>query len=214
MKKTLTIIILSISLSGFSQTEKGDWAVGIHPEYRYQDKSYTLYDQYGNVFAVQGAIIKNYRGVISANYYLSDKFSIGGNLGISYSTTNPLVSSQYFYSFTNYEVGPILRYNFLKTRLTPYLQVDVNYNYRKLFYDIPTIAVQLRPSFYSSEFSGGVGLGLSYFIRDRFALQANTFFRKFNNQIAYNEKDANFLSFGFGCIFIINNPRSEIESPR
>lgn len=139
---------------------------------------------------------------------MSDKFSVGGNLGVSYSSYNPLVSNKYFESSTNFEVGPILRYNFLKTRLTPYVQVDANYNYRKLFVDVPNLPIEFKQS-YSSKFSGGIGLGLSYFIRQRFALQVSGIYRGYN----YYPNDT-FLSFGFGCLLIINNPRSEIESPQ
>ena len=214
MKKIFIILLLMCSFSGFSQTEKGDFVIGIHPEFSDQEKNnVSINNISGNPIQISGIRIENYRGILSGNYYLSDKFSAGGNLGISYSTQNPLVSNQYFRSFTNYEVGPILRYNLLKTRLTPYLQVDINYNYRKLLIDIPNLPLEFKQS-YKSEFSGGIGIGLSYFIRERFAIQANTFFRKYNNQTIFQTGEDHFLSFGFGCLLIINNPRSKIESPR
>ena len=66
MKKTLTIILLSISLSGFSQTEKGDWVIT-------PTVGWDTYREI-NVSEVSQA---RFNLPISIHKYLSDRFAVG-----------------------------------------------------------------------------------------------------------------------------------------
>jgi hypothetical protein len=200
MKKTLTIILLSISLSGFSQTMKGDWVIGIHP--------YILDQKFAenqNRFVLGS----------TAHFYLNHRLSIGALLRGYYSNNNPISTSQFYQSTTSIILQPELQYNFFKTRLTPFARVSLfEIGYLNTFYDNPSIPVDFRRlsslNFINRLPFLELNLGLSYFLKERFALQATANVSR-NSQNALNSDN---VQFGINCIFIINNPRSEIESPR
>jgi hypothetical protein len=186
MKKTLTIILLSISLSGFSQTGKGDFVIGIHP-YIFQQK---LDDN--NKYFRLGA---------NAQYYLSNQLSVGTLLRGGYQSINPVVSSEFYRSFSFLTLSPELQYNFLRTRLAPFIKLSMaGIGYFSHFEDNPSQSVNLRRNneieLYYRDVNGSVGL--SYFAKKRFVLQV-TF------DILSNERRP--FSLGMSGIFIINNPR-------
>jgi hypothetical protein len=196
MKKTLTIILLSISLSGFSQTEKGDWVitptVGMD-SYRKGDGIY--YSQ-------------NFSFPTSIHKYLSDRFAVGIVNEFYYQNSQPNAASNSFYR-SNWQISikPEIRYNILKTRFTPYVSAKVGFWYwGSQFYDIPTIPVELRrmSNFvtYSPNFQ--IDLGASYFIKERFGLQLRL--ASLHN-ISDGIQTQFYLPYNFGLQFIINNPR-------
>lgn len=78
MKKTLTIILLSISLSGFSQTEKGDWV--ITPTVGWN----TIYYKY----VANSNENFEFKLPIGFHKYLSDRF-VPINFGLQFIINNP-----------------------------------------------------------------------------------------------------------------------------
>ena len=199
MKKTLTIILISISLSGFSQTEKGDTpTVGWNTvQYRHDP---SLFES----LRVQLPI--------GFHKYLSDRFAIGLLFYFNYNSINPYVSNQFEQNSTRIGILPEVRYNFLKTRLTPFVAGRVmDIAYQTTFNDIPIIPVELR-RISGLNFNTGlqIDVGVSYFIRERFGLQV----KLMDVSAGFGNKANFYLPINFGLQFIINNPRSEIESPR
>ncbi len=214
MKKTLTIILLSISLSGFSQTMKGDWVL-------------TPTVGWNSIYPVSNETTKGFfiNLPISVQYYLSDKFAIGLTPSFYYSKYeyNPIDINE-FYRKTiqaGIQLRPVVRYNILKARFTPFIESGFSnlfdFGYFSQYHDNPNVNVSLREisnTYFESFFSIShinVNIGVSYFIKDRFALQ--TKFAGFDNSSDGISVYAN-LPINFGLQFIINNPRSEIESPR
>lgn len=203
MKTTLTIILLSISLSGFSQTEKGDWVVT--PTVGWNTIKIDNTSE-RDVFDVKIPVVF-YK-------YLSDRFAIGYGIGVNYESVKPHIVNQYERNSFSVNFIPEARYNFLKTRFTPFVAGRIlQIGYLTQFNDIPTIPVELR-RISNLNFNTGlqIDVGVSYFIRDRFGLQVklmdlNVLFNRASEFKAY-------LPINFGLQFIINNPRSEIESPR
>ncbi len=220
MKKPLTIILLSISLSGFSQTEKGDWV--ITPTVGWD----SFANNSGNNFVglSENYKLMNFQLPISTHYYLSDKFAIGLNTTFRYTklerflinTNNDYYSTQKSWAFI---IKPEIQYNFLKTRFTPF--VGVNY-LGFLWLDHSNIHVETSVSnssdytetevFNGLSFSNfSLNVGITYYVKQRFGLQ--TWFAGINNsQNGFNAKA--YLPINFGLQFIINNPRPEVESPR
>lgn len=204
MKKILTIILLSISLSGFSQTEKGDWVitptVGWNTvSYKYAPDSYEDFQ---------------FKLPIGFHKYLSDRFAVGLVMNVRHFFNRPFVSNQFYRSQWDLSVSPEARYNFLKSRFTPFVAGRIfNIGYITQFNDIPTIAVPLRRiSELQITESLQIDVGVSYFIKDRFGLQVKLVDL---NAGLFNRTDFKaYLPINFGLQFIINNPRSEIESPR
>jgi hypothetical protein len=205
MKNTLTIILLSISLLGFSQTEKGDFV--ITPTVGWNTVNYN--------YIPNGYEDFQFKLPTGFHKYLSDRFSVGFVNYVDYAYNQPYVTSQFYRSTFRIRIIPEVRYNFLKTRLTPFVAGRVfDIGYINTFYDNPTTPVDLRriSSFeFHMLYGVYIDLGVSYFIKDRFGIQvkfvdltAGTFgvSGKFN------------LPINFGLQFIINNPRSEIESPK
>ena len=204
MKKTLTIILLSISLSGFSQTEKGDFVVT--PTVGWNTIYYKNVPEDSEDFQVKLPI--------GFHKYLSDRFAVGLVMNIQHYFSRPFVSNQYYRSQWNLSVSPEARYNFLRSRFTPFVAGRIlNIEYITQFNDIPTIPAELR-RITNVQFTESlkIDVGVSYFIKDRFGLQVklmdlNVLFNRESEFKAY-------LPINFGLQFIINNPRSEIESPR
>lgn len=200
MKKTLTIILLNISFSGFSQNEKGDFVIGIHPYIL--DQKFT---ENQNRFVLG----------TTAHFYLNDRLSIGALLRGYYHNYNPVIANQFYQSTTSFIIQPELQYNFLKTRLTPFARVSIfEIGYLNTFYDNPVIPVDIRRlsnlNFINKLPFLELNVGLSYFVKERFALQTTAnLSRNSLNSFNYDK-----VQFGINCIFIINNPRPEIESPR
>ncbi|MEY4538922.1 MAG: hypothetical protein RLZZ306_679 [Bacteroidota bacterium] len=210
MKKTLTIILLSISLSGFSQTEKGDWVVTPTVGWdTYRTSEALNYSQtsYGQV---------RFNLPISIHKYLSDGFAIGlTNQFYFQKAKNFTINNTPFdTSIWGIRIQPEARYNFLKSRFTPFIASRVfNITYQSVFADNPTTPVELR-RISNLSFNEGlqIDIGISYFIKDRFGLQV-----KLMDVGTWDFKNVNtnfYTPINFGLQFIINNPRSEIESPR
>jgi hypothetical protein len=203
MKKTLTIILLSISLSGFSQTEKGDFV--ITPTVGWNTvKIEKISDS--DVFRINFPIVF-YK-------YLSDRFAIGYGLEFNYESVKPYIVNQFERNSFSINFIPEARYNFLKSRFTPFVAGRLfKIGYLTQFNDIPTIPVELRRISNLNLPTGlQLDLGVSYFIRDRFGLQVKLMDL---NAGLFNRTDfKGYLPINFGLQFIINNPRSEIESPR
>lgn len=198
MKKTLTIILLSISLSGFSQTEKRDFVitptVGWNTiGYRYEPDRYEQFH-----FGLSTGFHK----------YLSDRFAIGLVNYVSYDYTQPYFTTQFYQSAFRIGIIPEVRYNFLKTRLTPFVAGNfLNVGYISTFYDNPTIPVYLRRinQFQYSILHGVyLDLGVSYFIKDRFGLQVKLVDLTAGTSDVSGKLN---LPINFGLQFIINNPR-------
>jgi hypothetical protein len=205
MKKTLTIILLSISLSGFSQTEKGDFVITPTVGWdTYRESNTPEYSE------------KRFNFPVSIHKYLSDRFAIG------------LTTTFYHYKYENYpandfygkdiqagiQLRPTMRYNFLKTRFTPFIESSflsiLSFSYISRFYDNPNTNINLREISnysFSSYFSISYvdfNVGVSYFIKDRFALQTKLVGLS-NNSFGFNAKA--YLPINFGLQFIINNQR-------
>ena len=204
MKKTLTIILLSISLSGFSQTGKGDWAITPTVGWNTVKVGRTTsdYDYFGIKFPV------------SFHKYLRDRFALGFVTTIEHGRYKPLVANQIYTSIWRIYLEPEARYNILKNRFTPFVAgriIDVGYSTQ--FSDNPTTPVEFRRiSNVYLETSIQIDIGVSYFIKDRFGLQVKLMGV---NTWDFKDINANFYTpINFGLQFIINNPRSEIESPR
>jgi hypothetical protein len=150
---------------------------------------------------------------IELHKYLSDRLAVGLRIYCFYNSIKPYVTSQFEQNYTQINIQPEIRYNVLKTKLTPFVSGRIlDFGYESRFYDNPNTPVVLRRIsnfYYSSGF--GVNLGVSYFIKERFGLQLSL-------ATVYNQTDgikAQFnLPYNFGLQFIINNPRSEIEPPR
>ena len=209
MKKILTIILLSISLSGFSQTEKGDWVIIPKFEVGYSNDTKFFTNQQ---IVISGSRQYRYRVSTSVNYFLSDNFAVGGFLGISTDYACSEIINSYPTDRLNYEIGGNIRYNLLKSRFTPFIESYVGYNYRRYYFDIPQLPPEVR-TVYKSGFSMGISVGISYFIAPRFGLQTSVNYNKFDyDYFSYSKTYP--LTVGLGCLFIINNPRSEIVSPR
>jgi hypothetical protein len=197
MKKTLTIILLSISLSGFSQTEKGDWVITPTVGWNLYRKGEGIdFSQTSSSFPV------------SIHKYLSDRFAVGIVNEFYYQNYQPnAVSTSFYRSSWQISVEPEIRYNILKTRFTPFVSAKVNFWYwNSQFNDSPAIPVVLRriSNFvtYSPNFQ--IDVGASYFIKDRLGLQLKV-------ASFYNVPDGIqtqfYLPYNLGLQFIINNPR-------
>jgi hypothetical protein len=197
MKKTLTIILLSISLSGFSQTMKGDFV--ITPTVGWSTITHRFVPDNFEAFQVNLPT--------GFHKYLSDRFAIGLTNYISYNYTQPYVSYQFYQSTFRIGIVPEIRYNFLKSRLTPFITGRIlDIGYITQFYDNPATPVELRRI---SEFNLQNGLqmevGVSYFVKDRFGLQVKLIDL---NAGLFNRTDFKaYLPINFGLQFIINNPR-------
>ena len=204
MKKIFIILLLMGSFSGFSQTEKGDFV--ITPTVGWNTVAISNTSERDNFQA---------KLPIGFHKYLSDRFAIGLTTYVSYDYTKPYVANQFYQSTFRIGIIPEVRYNFLKTRLTPFVAGNfLRAGYISTFYDNPATPVDLRRinSFEFYMLHGVyIDLGISYFIKERLGAQvkfvdltAGTFgvSGKFN------------LPINFGLQFIINNPRSKIESSR
>lgn len=145
---------------------------------------------------------------------MSDRFALGLVTTFGYYRNQPYVSNVYYNSQSYIAIQPEARYNFLKTRFTPFVGGRIlNIVYQSNFFDNPATPAELR-RISNLQFTEGlkIDVGVSYFIRDRFGLQVklmdlNVLFNRESELKAY-------LPINFGLQFIINNPRSEIESPR
>jgi hypothetical protein len=214
MKKTLTIVFLSISLSGFSQTEKGDWVIT-------PTVGWDIYRE-SNVSEVSQA---RFNLPISIHKYLSDRFAVGLTTYFYHDKyeRKPINVNEFYRKViqTGIQLRPVVRYNILKTRFTPFIESDFfsifNYGHISSYIDDPSINVTLREisdyNFQSSFSLSDIDLrvGISYFIKDRFALQLKLAGLS-NNSFGFNAKA--YVPINFGLQFIINNPRPEVESPR
>jgi hypothetical protein len=195
MKKTLTIILLSISLSGFSQTEKRDFVI-----------TPTVGRSTYATSTDADRSISQIRFPIEFHKYLSNRFAVGFRIYGFYQSMKPNITNQFEQNDTQINISPEIRYNFLKTKLTPFVTGRIlDFGYNNTFYDNPNTPVALRriSNFYFS--SGfGVNLGISYFVKERFGLQLSL-------ATVYNETDgikAQFnIPYNIGLQFIINNPR-------
>jgi hypothetical protein len=216
MKKTLTIILLSISLSGFSQTERGDWV--ITPTVGWN----SFINSSGSEIS---SLNVNYKTVgfklpISTHYYLSDRFGIGLVTTFRYTKferfNNDFYSKQKSWAFF---VEPEMQYNFLKTRFTPFIRV----NYLGFLWldhsdvHVETLVASSIDDTKTEFFNGlsfsnlSLNVGVTYYVKERFGLQ--TWFAGISN--SQDGFKANFYTpINFGLQFIINNPRPEVESPR
>ena len=204
MKKISIILLLMCSLSGFSQTEKGDFVitptVGLDT---YRENNTIDYSQTRFSFP------------ISIHKYVSDRFAVGISNEFYYYNFQPNTTSTLFY-MSNWQISikPEIRYNILKTRFTPYVSTKVGFWYwGSQFQDNPTIPVVYRRisafETYSPNFQ--IDIGVSYFIKERFGLQLKL--ARFYNTSGGIQTQF-YAPYNFGLQFIINNPRSEIESPR
>ena len=203
MKKIFIILLLMGSFSGFSQTEKGDFV--ITPTLGWNTVTISNTSERDNFQA---------KLPIGFHKYLSDRFAIGLTTYVSYDYTKPYVINQFYQSTFRIGIIPEVRYNFLKTRLTPFVAGRIfDIGYITQFIDSPVIPVELRRISNLNLTTGfQVDLGLSYFVKDRFGLQVklmdlNT---NFFNKTTFKA----YLPINFGLQFIINNTRSKIEPPR
>jgi hypothetical protein len=200
MKKILTIALLSISLSGISQTMKGDWV--ITPTVGW------------NTLKIDNTSERDILGIkfpIVFHKYLSDKFAIGCDFEFSYYSIKPYVANSYALNKTRIKIVPESRYNFLKTRLTPFVSGRiVEFTYDSQFVDNPTQPIEFRRiSNLSLYIRTQIDVGISYFIKERFGLQV-----KLMDVGTWDFKEVNtnfYTPINFGLQFIINNPRAEIE---
>lgn len=203
MKKTLTIILISLSLSGFSQTEKGDWV--ITPTVGWNTVKIDNTSE-RDVFGINFPVL--------FHKYLSDRFAIGCGLEFNYLSVKPYVVNSFERNSFIVNFVPEARYNFLKTRFTPFITGKIlPIRYITQFVDNPSLPpTQRRISNFDFNTDIQIGLGISYFFKDRFGLQVKLMDL---NAGLFNKADFKaYLPINFGLQFIINNPRPEIESPR
>lgn len=214
MKKILTIILLSISLSGFSQTEKGDFVVT--PVVGRNNFTNNSGDNF-KYFSVQLPV--------SIQYYLSDKFAIGLNTEFRYSKaeTFPINTGVTYTRQKSWDLlmKPELQYNFLRTRFTPFIRASylgfIWLNHANIYYEntvnVPKNVEVIETNFFNglSFKSFSLDFGVIYYIKQRLCLQlslATIYSQTDDIKSQFN------IPYNFGLQFIINNPRSEIESPR
>jgi hypothetical protein len=205
MKKTLTIILLSISLSGFSQTEKGDWV--ITPMVGWNTVNYDYVP--GDYENLQSHL------PIGFHKYLNDRLSVGFVLNFRYGYNQPYVVNRFYRSQSRIYLEPEIRYNFLKTRFTPFVAGRIlSVGYINDFGDNPALPPDIRRITYSY-FNAGfqIDAGVSYFIKDRFGMQVKLMSLA-SDGLGLKTVTNFYTPINFGLQFIINNPRSEIESPR
>jgi hypothetical protein len=214
MKKLLTTILLCISLSSFSQTQKGDFV--ITPIVGKSNFTNNSGDNF-KYFSVQLPV--------SIHYYLSDKFAVGLNTEFRYykAETFPINTGVTYTRQKNWDlfIKPELQYNFLSTRFTPFIRANylgfVWLNHANIYYE-NAVSVPKNIDVTETNFFNGLSLksfsvdfGITYYIKQRFGLQLSL-------ATVYNQTDkikAQFnLPYNIGLQFIINNPRSEIQSPR
>jgi hypothetical protein len=207
MKKALTIILLSISLSGFSQTEKGDFV--ITPTVGRSNFNNSSGDNC-SLFSIQLPI--------SSHYYLSDKFAIGLNTKFRYykAETFPINTGVIYQRQKTWDlfIMPELQYNFLRTRFTPFVRANylgfIWLNHANIYSEnalnIPKSIEVTETNFFNglSFKSFSVDFGVTYYIKQRFGLQLSL-------ATIYNQTDgikAQFnIPYNIGLQFIINNPR-------
>lgn len=213
MKKILTIALLSISLSGYSQTEKGDFV--ITPTVGWS--SFTNYSN-SNSSDVRVQI------PISTHYYLSDKFAVGLETGFRYTKLEYFLTNNNYYSKQKHWdlfIRPELQYNFLRTRFTPFIKVNygglLSLEYVNVYFETSGsrgITITETNTYSRLSFSNiYLSLGLTYYVKQRFGLQLNIADVWRNDPQGFGGQ-INYLPINFGLQFIINNPRAEIESPR
>ena len=190
------------SFSGLSQTEKGDFV--ITPTLGWSTVSN------GNI-NIDPRIFRA-RFPVGFHKYLSQRFAVGSVLDLSYSS----------YKYTNEDevkggsvsIIPEVRYNFLKKRFTPFVAGRFfSVGYRDVSYDYPsnsTANKKVSELYYYT--NARIDVGLSYFIKNRFGIQIKLVDINFEE---FNQLEVDFPNpINFGLQFIINNPRSEIESLR
>ena len=202
MKKIIIILLLMGSFSGFSQTEKGDFVI----------TPTVGWSTFGTSDDTDRSI-SQLRLPIEFHKYLSDRFAVGFKVYGFYQSIKPNITTQFQQNDTQINISPEVRYNFLKTKLTPFVCGKISdFGYISRFYDNPNTPIALRriSNFYYS--SGiAVNLGISYFVKQRFGLQlefAGIYYETGGIKAGFN------IPYNIGLQFIINNPRSKIESPR
>ena len=202
------------SFSGFSQTEKGDFV--ITPILGWNNFTDNSRDS-SKYFSVQLPV--------AIHYYLSDKFAVGLNTIFRYSKdeTFSMNSGVTYTRQKNWGlfVMPELQYNFLRTRFTPFVRanylgfISLNHlnGYVENAVNVPKNIEAAETSFFNglSFKSFSVYFGVTYYIKERLGLQLSL-------ATVYSQTDnikAQFiLPYNIGLQFIINNPRSKIESLR
>jgi hypothetical protein len=207
MNKILIIILLSISLASFSQTEKGDFVITtVLGKSNFTDNSSDNFKYFGVQLPT------------SFHYYLSDKFAIGLNTSLRYSKLErfPINNGETYYKQKDWNLflKPELQYNFLRTRFTPFIRANylgfisldhVNV-YSENLASIPKNIEVTETNFFNglSFKSFSIDFGVTYYVKQRFGLQLSL-------ATIYNQTDeikAQFnLPYNFGLQFIINNPR-------
>lgn len=198
MKKILTIALLSISLSGYSQTEKGNFV--ITPTVGWNTVKIDNTSE-RDVFGVNISVV--------FHKYLSDRFAIGCGLRVNYESVKPYVVNQFERNSFSINFVPEARYNFLKNRFTPFVAGRIVYvGYITQFIDNPITPVELR-RIGQLNFQDGlqIDVGVSYFIKDRFGLQVKLMDLNLGVFNFYRADFKPYLPINFGLQFIINNPR-------
>ena len=174
MKKIFIILLLMSSLSGFSQTEKGDFVITLGLGKR----NFTDYSRDSSkYFSVQLPV--------SIHYYLSDKFAVGLNTIFRYSKdeTFSMNSGVTYRRQKNWDlfVTPELQYNFLRTRFTPFVRANylgfISLNHANIYYknavNVPKNIEGTETNFFNglSFKSFSVDFGVTYYIKERLGLQ-------------------------------------------
>ena len=196
MKKIFIILLLMSSFSGYSQTEKGDFV--ITPMVGW------------NTIKIDNTSEKDAFRVnfpVGFHKYLNDRLAVGLLFYFDYYSEKPNVTNLFQFNTTRIGILPEIRYNFLKTRLTPFIAGRISdIGYVTQFYDNPATPVELRRISQLNLQNGlQIDVGVSYFIRDRFGLQVKLI--GFNAGVFDKINFKAFLPINFGLQFIINNPR-------
>jgi hypothetical protein len=205
MKKLTAILLIVVSFSGFSQTEKGDWII-------------TPVVGRSSIYSGSSEENSNYLNIslpVYFHHYLSDRFAIGWKATLYYNwfEHTPVDVNDFYRKTTQIGIRliPSIRYNILKTRLTPFIEATylgaINFDYRTMQSENPIIPINKRTAsvfdFSQEAYITNVyfDIGVSYFIKDKFALQV------YLSEVGHNLSRgvyANLSPLNFGLQFVIN----------
>ncbi len=208
MTKKLTILLLFSSLSGLSQTRKGDWVISPQLGVLPSDVSIVSTDSF---------ISQRYGLNIPIHYYFSNKLSFGLNILTYYNS----FKNKNGFGINHLAIGisPEIQYNFSRKRLVPFIRIFpslyLGYEHYELI-NYPLYISQRNQSHYI--FSGTikslkVDIGLNYFVKERLGVFGMvTFGVDFVNPQIYRYGSL----FNIGCQYIFSRRKQEEQklSPR
>jgi hypothetical protein len=201
MKNIFTLIhFCFLSLSAFSQTEKGSFLLGGTGIVYFPTKA-------THTFSIYLAP--------KAGYFLFKNFAIGITPTSSYSLS--LYSGGYKSTYTRLSAGSFIRYYVGKSKLRCFAEAGINYlhgwdSYKSLNGRRPDSYFEMN---YLNE---NLGIGMVYFINEHIGLEANFQYLQYQHQFSravgnshfYNWSNNYTLNFGFQ-IYIPAKKKESVE---